>query len=317
MEDNDFKLPGQGGSYWKMGKGSEPYCGKQVLSKPGVLFAVSGNWQNPALDMTSDAKFLCFAYKGTAFYDGLDILVQFTTSHWQSWGAWVSLNVTLDDAKDDWKYTCVDLLEQFKADMPGWVEHWWNPNTAPMLKRVHINSDNNLRKDGFLDEVSFGSKANEITRVAPAHPDTAVRMEEITVNSTGDAAEILFNPYTCHEEADTFQLLGVAGGTIDEMSTSSTGFDLVQEQIAFLKTADVATWSVGGGKVVVERLAKQSPKMDGSFSLTLANQTVSGLQPYISAVDLQDVFENEFGLMGVEVSDHSSWDACWNYHISW
>ena len=43
-------------------------------------------------------------------------------------------------------------------------------------------------------------------------------MEDITVNATADGAEIEFNPYTCQTEEETFSLMGVVGGTIDEMT---------------------------------------------------------------------------------------------------
>ena len=97
-------------------------------------------------------------------------------------------------------------------------------------------------------------------------------------------------------------LLGVMGATIEEMTTSATGMDLMVEQTEFLKTADKATFVVGGGKVTVERLSKESPKMDGSFSLSWNGMTVDNIPPYVEWFKLQEIFENEFGLMGVEVS---------------
>ena len=317
MEDPDYKFDGQGGQYWSYGINSEPFCGKTVLSKPYGLLRLSGNWDQPGLEISSEAKFFCFAHKGTAFYNGIDIYVQYQTTHWQTWRSWVNVPVEgLGESKDEWTYQCIDMEEAFLNNKASWITHWYREGSPVQLLHLNIAHDTNTRKDGFLDELSFGSKENTIERIAPAFASSAGRMEEVIVNSTSaDSVEIEFNPYTCQTEEETFSLMGVVGGTIDEMTTAATGADLMQEQIAFLKSNDKATFSVGGGKVIVERLSKESPKMEGTFSLTLEGKTVTA-EPYIEWYNLQDIFENEFGLMGVEVRDHH-WDTCYKFSRSW
>ena len=114
MEDSEFKFTGQGGAYWQHGVNFEPYCGKSALSKPYGLLALKGNWQEPGLDISGDAKWFCFAHKGTAFYNGIDIHVKYGTTHWQTWGSWVNIPVEgLGESKDEWAYQCVDLEEGF------------------------------------------------------------------------------------------------------------------------------------------------------------------------------------------------------------
>jgi len=316
MEDSEFKFTGQGGAYWQHGVNFEPYCGKSALSKPYGLLALKGNWQEPGLDISGDAKWFCFAHKGTAFYNGIDIHVKYGTTHWQTWGSWVNIPVEgLGESKDEWAYQCVDLEEGFLENKADWITHWYREGSPLQLTHVNIAHDSNLRKDGFLDEVSFGSKANTIERIAPAFANSASNMEEVIVNSTAaDSVEIEFNPYTCHSEEETFSLMGIAGATIDEMTSSATGAELAQEQIAFLKTADKATFSVGGGKVIVERLSKESPKMEGTYSLTLNGKSVD-VDIYNSWFDLQDIYENEFGLLGVEVKN-KYWDTCYKFSHS-
>ena len=144
-------------------------------------------------------------------------------------------------------------IEHFLTDSPSWYVNNWNEGTPVKIRRLNIPYDDVLTKHGFIDEVSFGSKENTIERIQPAFYNTATRLESIAVNITSDSTvELEFNPFTCQAEEETFQLLGIAGATIDEMTTSATGFDLVQEQIAFLKANDKATFSVGGGKVIVD-----------------------------------------------------------------
>ena len=300
-EDPDTKWDGQGGDYWSNGA-VEAYCGNSALWKPWTLFNRNCNWNQPCLDIMGDSKMFCFAYKGTAFYGGIDMLIRFDTTSWQQWQTWVNIPVTLDDAKDDWKYKCVDLEAGFLENAPQWVMNNYREGGNLLLRRLAIPHTNNARKEGWLDELTFGRKENTIERIAPAFVNTGIKMEDINVTATADGAEIEFNPYTCQAADETMSLLGVMGATIEEMTTSATGMDLMIEQTEFLKTADKATFVVGGGKVTVERLSKESPKMDGSFSLSWNGMTVDNIPPYVEWFKLQEIFENEFGLMGVEVS---------------
>ena len=264
-----------------------------------------------------EGRYFCFAHKGTAFYDGISALYEITTKNWHKWGAWVSLNVSLTETKNEWTYRCVDLFTHFQTDSPWWFFGNWKEGTKVQLRRLSFPHDDVLTKYGFIDEVSFGSRENTIERIPPAFYNTATRLESIFVNVTSDSSvEIEFNPYTCQAEEETFQLLGIAGATIDEMTTTATGFDLVQEQVAFLKANDVATFSVGGGKVIVERLSKESAKLGGTFDMTRGNTTVEGISTYVSAPDMQDILEKEFGLNGVEVRHHT-WNKCYDWDLSW
>ena len=314
MEDKTYKFPGQGGDFYN-NDAVEAYCGNGALWKPWNVLVKTGAWDSLGLNIKSDAKFACFAYKGMAFYNGIDLLIRFGTTSWAQWDAWVNLNVTMDDAKDDWNYKCIDLEEAVLRDAPNWVlNSLGGPNNIDMLRFV-IPHTNNGRKEGWLDEISFGRRENIIERVAPAFPKTAMKMNEITVTEADGAVEIEFDPWTCQTPDETMSLLGVMGGTIEEMTTEAIGMELMMEQKEFLKTHDTATFLVGGGKVTVERVSKESPKMEGTFSLTWKGQTVN-LPPYLPWYKLQEVYENEFGQMGIAMYDHK-WDACYNYHISW
>ena len=320
FESEEDKWWDQHGSYRYWGYGdevSEPFCGNGVLDKPWQLFrGESWNWKHQPMDVSNDGRYFCFAHKGTAFYDGIHVLYEITTKSWSKWGAWVAVNVTLN-SKDDWNYQCVDLLEHFKTDSPEWFVGNWQESTPVKIRRLSFPHDDTLNKFGFIDEASFGSKENTIERIPPAFYNTATRLESLAINVTSDSSvEIEFNPYTCQSEEETFQLLGVAGATIDEMTTSATGFDLVQEQIAFLKANDMATFSVGGGKVIIERISKESPKLGGTFDLVLGDKVAEGISPYVSAIDMQDILETEFGLAGVAVRQHT-WNKCYNWDISW
>ena len=271
------------------------------------------------MDVSEDGegRYFCFAHKGTAFYDGISALYEITTKNWSKWGRWVSLNVSLTETKNEWTYRCVDLFTHFQTDSPSWYLDNWKEGTKVKLRRLSFPHDDVLTKYGFIDEVSFGSKENTIERIPPAFYNSATRLESIFVNATSESTvEIEFNPFTCQAEEETFQLLGVAGATIDEMTTSATGFDLVQEQVAFLKANDKATFSVGGGKVIVERLAKESPKLGGTFDLALGDTVVEGIPTYVSAPDLQEILESQFGLNGVAVRHHT-WNKCYDWDLSW
>ena len=319
FEDEDVKIYGQSGHFRFFGyddRLSEPYCGNGAFENPSSVFA--GNhwdWNNLPLDVSNKGKFFCFAHKGNGFYDGINVLYRITNRWWSKWETWVNLNVTLES--DDWNYQCVDLLAQFETDSPSWFINNWQEGTKVEARRVHFPIDDVPSKTAFVDEVSFGSKVNEIERIAPAFVSTHTRLESINVNATSATeVEIEFNPYTCQTAEEKFQLLGIAGATIDEMTTSATGFDLVQEQIEFLKSNDVATFSIGGGKVIVERIAEESAALEGTFSLQRGDQIVDGIAPYTLATDMQEILENEFGLNGVVGVEHT-WEKCYQWGVSW
>ena len=318
FEDPDVKINGESGHrrFWGYDdRKTEPFCGNGILESPYSVFSGdTWDWKNQPLDISTYPKF-CFAAKGNGYYDGINVLYTITNKWWGRWDAWVNLNVEM--ISEDWVYQCVDLMDHFGTDSPNWFISNWQNGTTVFVRRVHFPVDDVPSKQAFIDEISFGKKDNTIERIAPASFSSHTRLEGITVNVTSNTeAEIEFNPYTCQQPEETFQLLGIAGATIDEMTTSTTGFDLVQEQVEYLKSNDVATFSVGGGKVTVERLTKESPANSGTFSLSVNNITVDGVSPYISAMDLQDIFDNELGLAGAEAKE-STWNQCFNWDITW
>ena len=301
FEDPDVKLPGQNGQHMFYGfddRVTEPFCGNGILRNPYRLFwGHPHDWNNRPLDVTQN-KYFCLASKGNGFYDGVNVLFRITNRWWSNWDTWVNLNVTLQS--EDWNYQCIDLYDHFLTDSPSWFINNWQEGTTVYIRYLDIPIDDVLSKTAFVDEVSFGAKENTIERTRPASVSSHTRLESISINATSATeVEIEFNPYTCQNQDETFQLLGIAGATIDEMTTEATGIDLVKEQIEFLKTNDKATFSVGAGKVTVERLAKESGALGGTFDLQLGDKVAANIPTYVSALQLQEILENEFDLQGV------------------
>ena len=313
-EDSSFTLPGQGGNdYRKFGLTSEPFCGKSAWSKPWRLFSVS-EWE--ALDAKTDANFLCLAYKGRAILDGINVLYRFETKHWVVWNAWITVNVTLENDGSKWDYKCIDLEEGFLNDMPSWVDHHYRQGGAIKVWQITMNYESNPRKEGFLDEVSLGRKVVTIERTPPAHHSSNIRMETISVNEVGGSVEIEFNPSSCQSSNETFGLLGIAGAEIEEMSTSATGAELVKQQSEYLQSNDIATFRVGSGKIIVERLKKESPKLSGTFSISRNDETVSNIPAGITWYNFQELLENSLGLYGVQ-AQNNYWDQCYRNTLYW
>ena len=313
-EDKNFKLPNQGGADYRMyGPNYEPFCGNFVWSKPWRLFWRE-SWE--ALNARQNGKFLCFAYKGGAFYNGINIYYRFLTKNYQYWNAWITANVTLENDGKEWTYKCVNLEDAFLNSAPTWVKNNALTGGDIQIQSINFNYDVNPRKEAFLDEVSIGSKEVTIERSAPAHLSTEIRIESITVVEVEGSIEIELKPYSCQNQDETFGLLGISGAIIEEMTTSATGLDLALEQIEYLKTNDVATFIVGSGKVKVERISKESPKLSGTFSITRDGNTVSNIPANITWYGFQEVLENNFGLLGVEVMNNY-WDACYYNTLIW
>ena len=308
--EDDIQMPGQGGAeYRKYGQDSEPFCGLSSWSMPWHVFSL-GNYDTISV---KDGKYFCFAYKGTAFMDDINIKYRVLSDQsWSKFNTWVTGNVTLENDGKSWSHTCLDLEEQFNNNAPSWA---LNQAVIAQLEVAAINFNfdrTNSRKFGYLDEVSLGKKAVEIERVAPAHYNSNIRMESITLAEVDGSVEVEFNPYSCQSANETFSLLGVAGGIIEELSEDAN----LEEQMDYLMTSDVATFVIGSGKVKVERISKESPKMSGTFSLTREGKTVDNIPVGISRFSFQELLENEYGLFGVEMTDNH-WDKCYDNVLSW
>ena len=314
-EDKSVLLPGQGGNdFRQFGLNSEPFCGNSVWSKPWRIMWLNEEWD--WLDARSTGKFMCFAAKGSAFYDGINVLYKFQTKTYQMWSAWVTVNVSISNDGSAWKYQCVNLLDGFLNDSPNWVKDNALSGGIISMQSVTLNFDSNPRKDGFLDEVSFGNKEVTLERISPAHLSNKIRMESIAVTEAGSGVEIEFNPFSCQNSNETFGLLGIAGATIEEMTTSATGADLVQEQVEYLKSNNIATFLVGSGKVIVERIEQESPAISGTFSVSRDGKTIENIPAGITWYRFQELLENKFGLLGVE-GVNNFWDKCYSNALVW
>ena len=176
--------------------------------------------------------------------------------------------------------------------------------------------DANPRKPGYLDEVTLSKRENVMEeRIPPSHRNTGFRIENVLVNKTENVVDIEFNPYSCQSKEETFDLLGIAGAKIEEMESTLTGFEYENEKSEYLRNNKKATFIVGGGKIIVERLQKESSKMIGTFSLTLGNKTVDKIPRDTPFYQLQEIIENNFNLFGVQC-DNLWWDQCYRLHQS-
>ena len=308
-EDSN-QLPGQGGAdYRKWGDDSEPFCGVASWSMPWNIF-----WFNErqAIDIRN-GKYFCFAYRGTAFFDNINVLYRIFSSTSYTWfNAWVTVTVELENDGKSWGYKCVDLEDQFQVHAPNWVLIQATPGMLK-VRSLNFNFDRtNTKKFGYLDEVSLGNKIVEIERVAPAHHNSNIRIESITVAEVDGSVEVEFNPYSCQGLNETFSLLSIAGGIIEELSETAT----IEEQMEFLMTSDIATYAFGAGKVIVERISKESPSLTGTFDLTREGKTVNNIPVSISRNSFLELLENEYGLFGVEMTNNH-WDKCYDHVLSW
>ena len=313
-EDSSYNLEGQGGTdYRSFGKDSEPFCGNAVWSKPWRLFRKE-SWA--AIDTSSSGKYLCFAYRGKGFLNGFNVLYNYGVKSGARWRSWITINVTLENDGSEWNYQCVNLNDAFSADAPTWIQNNIVSGGFVGVEQITFNYDNSPRKFAFFDEISLGSKEVTIERTGPAHDNTNIRMESIELNEVDGSVEIEFNPFSCQGDDQTFGLIGVAGATIEEMTTSATGAALAEEQIEYLRNNDVATFIVGGGKVKVERLSKESPKISGTFDITRDGETITKIPAGISWYNFQEVLENNWGLFGVQVTNNH-WDNCYENAYTW
>ena len=303
--EDDNQMPGQGGTdYREFGDDSEPFCGKSSWYMPWRVF-----WLNDRnLIDISDGKFFCFAYKGTKFYDNLSVNYRVQSNRNYAWfNTWASLKVELKNDGSQWGYKCVNLEEQFLTDGPNWATSQAIPGKLK-IREIKFNYDRvNDKKTGYVDEVSLGRTAVDIVRTAPAHHNSNIRMETITVTEVNGTVEIEFNPYSCQGSNETFGLLGIVGGAIAELSANAT----FEERMEFLSTSDIATFVLGSGKVIVERISKESPKLTGTFSLSREGKTVDNIPISITKNSFQELLENEYGLLGVKVRNNF-YDKCYD-----
>ena len=229
---------------------------------------------------------------------------------------WLRFNDVWEPSTD-WTHQCIDMKASIQNSNISWIADQMHSRSDIDIQDIILNTGD---KTGnfYMDEITFSANEVEIDRKSPSlHNDNImVNYAEVAVTDSG-AYNVTIVPWTCNTQEDDFELFGVDGATIVGLDTSSmTPQEAYEAQANYLATMDSATFTSdawGSGTVTVDRVARGTRAITGSFTVTYEGQTIE-LPPYPTDKTLGPILES-FGMIGVSTTYNREHNKCYDTKI--
>nr|XP_055075128.1 fibrocystin-L-like [Misgurnus anguillicaudatus] len=273
---------------------SEAFCGRWSVRNPETIFYYYDYYYQVPLQ-TYNTVSLCLAYKGHLMNK---LEVNFNYYHSAGYYQEVTTQISVQfDSTDEWKYTCVDLLDSIQQTYIG---------TNYNLYRLSLYgaSDNSVY---YIDTVHIGRASTALdpnvimqSRRRPALGSSGPFFSDIYINKQTNGLQISY-------EITAFP--------------NNCGFGIPLFEVGFLQkmpnsTEDLMIQHQDNAKITITRLYKASPPLTGTFDVLIFGQRVEGLPVDINAVDLKYALQRipELGQLDVQRSGDCRgyrWDIRW------
>ncbi|XP_065144791.1 fibrocystin-L-like [Paramisgurnus dabryanus] len=271
----------------------EAFCGRSSAKNPGTIFYYYDTSYIPVPLQTYNI--LCLAYKGHLM-NKLEVYFSHYNNAGYNQAETTQISVQFDST-EEWKYTCVDLLDSIQQTYIG---------TNYNLYRLSLYgaSDNSVY---YIDTVHIGRASTALdpnvimrSRRRPAFGSSGPIFSVIYVNKQTNGLQISYEitawPNNCGFGIPLFEV-----GFLQKMPNSTEDLMIQRQENA---------------TVTINRLYKASPPLTGTFDVLIFGQRVEGLPIDISAADLKYALQRipELGQLDVERSGDCRgyrWDIRW------
>ena len=313
-ETDSPPLPGQAGN--SRSYAYEPYCGAGLILNQYHAFWVHAHEDNAGRVNVRDFPYVCFAYRGQGLHGNVRAHIK-----WAAVGSTDEHFPTLvidglEPLDDTWKYTCIDLLQEFADSMQEPID----AIQVIELYRLDIPYSYGDRSWSYIDDLRFTSQELTIARTPPLpHSDMLADSIDLVHDDSTNSFEFTYNPnqYTCPSQR--FPLFGIWAGTDEpcELTKTDGSKTMAKAEIdAYL--ADEANneaifrcmdWPADAS-ITIKREEQMSLKMSGTYSLTYGGNELS-LPIYSTKYDIYPKINQAWDY---ECEIHE-WDNCWNKQI--